>query len=181
VQIFVSGTWRPDKAAQYAEEAELLGRLIASSGFDLACGPGTGIARHVIDGYREVGERGVVRYYLPQRAHMEAVGEAIEPGYDELIETDYDYPMRNVWQIRQSDGLFVLTGGDGTLEEILPALIDYHLPVALVRGSGSAASAVERLLDLYPDWRELVAFGDSVSELADTFFENVKINVPVRP
>lgn len=181
MQIFVSGTWRRDKAAQYAEDASLLGRLIASNGFDLACGPGTGIARHVIDGYRAIEGRGVVRYYLPRAEYMEAVGEAVEPGYDELIQTDYDYPMRNVWQVSQSHGLFVLTGGDGTLEEILPALIDYRIPVALVRGSGSAAGALERLLDLYPEWRELTTFGGDVSELADRFFASVRINATGRP
>ena len=181
MQIFVSGTWRPDKAAQYANDAVVLGRLIAENGFDLACGPGTGIARHVIDGYREVEDRGVVRYFLPKAEYMEAVGEAVEPGYDELIQTDYDYPMRNVWQISQSQGLFVLTGGDGTLEEILPALIDYRIPVAVVRRSGSAAQALGRLMDLYPEWDELTIFGEDVSELADHFFESVRLNATARP
>ncbi len=181
MQIFVSGTWRPDKAAQYANEGATLGQLIAENGCDLACGPGTGIARHVIDGYRQVDRRGIVRYYLPKAEYMEAVGEAVEPGYDELIWSDYDYPMRNVWQISQSQGLFVLTGGDGTLEEILPALIDYRIPVAVVRGSGSAAVALERLIDLYPEWDELTTFGENVSELTEHFFERVRVNATARP
>ena len=180
MQIFVSGTWKPEKAEQYADDARRLGGLLAREGFDLACGPGTGIARHVIDGYREARERGVVRYYLPSREHMDAVGETVELGFDELIETDYDYPMRNVWQVGQSQGVFVLTGGDGTLEEVLPALIDYRLPVAIVEGSGSAAVAVKRLTDIYPEWNELLMFGEAVDELAQQFVATVRLSASRR-
>jgi len=42
--------------------------------------------------------------------------------------------MRNVYQISKSYGLIVISGGDGTLEEILPAIIDYELPVAVLKG-----------------------------------------------
>src|SRR6266487_4333780 len=117
-QIFVSGTWRADKAAKHAQAAACVGRLIAEAGYSLACGPGTGIARYVIDGFRAVPTRkGVVRYYLPAESHMVNVGEEIQEGSDEIVKTDLDYPMRNVFQISQSRGLIVVTGGDGTLEE----------------------------------------------------------------
>ena len=173
MQVFVSGTWSEAKAAAFADEGELLGRAIAASGLDLACGPGTGIARHVIDGFRSVPDRGSVRYYLPLRAHMEAVGEPVNPGADEIVETEFDYPMRNVFQVQQSDGLFVLTGGDGTLEEILPAVIDYHLPVAIIENAGSASNAVKSLLGLYPEWAELLLFGANVAEMVDEWLSRV--------
>ena len=80
VQIFVSGTWKPAKADAYRDQALLLGRALAERGFDLACGPGTGVARHVIDGYRSVPERGIVRYYLPTDSAMRAAGETVETG-----------------------------------------------------------------------------------------------------
>jgi len=171
MQIFVSGTWRPEKAAPYTNQALSLGRAIASRGFDLACGPGTGIARHVIDGYREESARGRVRYYLPREQEMVSVGEEVADGADEILQTEYDYPMRNVWQVSQSDGVFVLTGGDGTLEEIIPALIDYHLPVALVEGSGTAATAMRRLLEIYPEWSESMLFGADVASIVDDFLD----------
>lgn len=100
---------------------------------------------------------------------MVAVGEKVEPGADDIVTTRFDYPMRNVFQVSQCIGLFVITGGDGTLEEILPAVIDYGVPVAIVRGSGSAATAVEALLEIYPDWSSLVAIGDSVDDLYPTW------------
>ncbi|WP_157631287.1 SLOG cluster 4 domain-containing protein [Catelliglobosispora koreensis] len=166
-QIFVSGTWRADNAAPYAEAAAAVGGLIAKAGFSLACGPGTGIARHAIDGFRSVeGRAGVVRYHLPARLHMDAVGEQVQPGYDEIDQTDFDYPMRNVYQVSKSSGLIAISGGNGTLEEILPALIDYEIPVAVLKGSGQAAAAIEVLLGVFPDWQRNVLLGDDPAQLA---------------
>ena len=166
-QIFVSGTWRSDKTDQYADAARRVGQLIAEAGYSLGCGPGTGIARHAIDGFRSVRHRtGKVRYFLPAESHMRAVGEEVQPGADEIIQTDLDYPMRNVHQISKSDGLIVLTGGDGALEEILPALADYDLPVSALRGSGQAALALETLVEIFPEWAPNVLITDNPDELA---------------
>jgi hypothetical protein len=104
---------------------------------------------------------------------MEAVGESVEPGADEVIETDLDYPMRNVFQVKQCQGLFVLTGGDGALEEILPALIDYEIPVAILEGAGSAASAIRMLLTLYPEWGRLVLTGPKVESIVDEWLSRI--------
>ncbi len=174
MQIFVSGTWDAEKARPYSDQAVELGARIAAAGFDLACGPGTGIARHVIDGFRQVPARGKVRYYLPTEADMRAVGEQVLPGADEIEQTGLDYPMRNVLQIKRSDGLFVLTGGDGALEEVIAAVVDYHLPVAIVEGAGSAATAVTALLEVYPEWRTLIELGPDVASLVDPYLARVE-------
>jgi predicted Rossmann-fold nucleotide-binding protein len=173
MQVFVAGTWKPDVAAAYIEQASLLGERLALAHVDLACGPGTGISRHVVDAFRQVAGRGVVRYYLPTEEAMRAAGERVEFGADEIEQTPYDYAMRNTYQVSCSDAVFVLTGGDGTLEEILPALIDYRIPVAVVERSGSAAIAVERLLDLYPAWCENLMLGADVASLIDAFLERL--------
>lgn len=166
--IFVSGTWRANKAAPHSAAAHRVGQRIAEAGCSLGCGPGTGIARHAIDGFRSVSNRvGRVYYYLPDEAHMLAVGEEVEPGADEIVRTDLDYPMRNVYQIGQSAGLIVITGGDGALEEIVPALADYGLPVAALRGSGQAADALQALVRVFPEWEPNILLDDNPDELAD--------------
>lgn len=171
MQVFVSGTWKKEKALAYCDQAVALGRTLADEGFDLACGPGTGVARHVIDGYRSRPGRGIVRYYLPLAVEMVKVGETVEPGSDEVEQTSFDYPMRNVYQVKQSDGLLVITGGDGTLEEILPAVIDYGLPVGILEGAGTAAKAMKALVGIYPQWNEQIVFGLTVQEILPRFFE----------
>ncbi|MGH3772815.1 MAG: hypothetical protein ACRDRW_15725 [Pseudonocardiaceae bacterium] len=173
-QIFVCGTWRSARAAEYGEQGRSLGQFLARAGVDLACGPGTGIARHVIDGYRAEPKRGRVRYYLPLRAEMEKVGETVEDGADEIVETDFDYPMRNVWQVKQSHGVFVLTGDEGTLEEVLTAVIDYGLPVAVVDGAGAASTALRKLVEVYPWWKDLLRIGPDVQSLAQPFIDHVR-------
>lgn len=173
VQIFVSGTWKAEKAREYRDQALELGAGIAAAGFDLACGPGTGIAGDVIDGFRQVPAAGKVRYYLPTEADMAAAGEEVMPGADEVEQTGLDYPMRNLLQVKCSDGLFVLTGGDGALEEVVAAVVDYRLPVAIVAGSGSVAAAVTALLEVYPGWRDLVELGPDVASLLDPFLARV--------
>ncbi len=173
MQIFVSGTWKAEKARPYRAQALELGAGIATAGFDLACGPGTGIARYVIDGFRQAAAGGQVRYYLPAEADMHAAGEEVMPGADHIEHTGLDYPMRNVLQVKRSDGLFVLTGGDGALEEVVAAVVDYRLPVAIVAGSGTVAAAVTALLDVYPQWRALVELGPDVASLLAPFLARI--------
>lgn len=174
MQVFVSGTWKREKAQPYREQAYRLGASIAAGGFDLACGPGTGIARYVIEGFRAAQPSGVVRFYLPTADDMAAAGEEVQGTADEIEHTGLDYPMRNVLQVKRSDGLFVLTGGDGALEEILPAVIDYKVPVAIVEGAGTAAAAVAVLLDIYPDWRRRITLGPNVDTLIGDFLARVE-------
>lgn len=176
-QVFVAGTWRDDIPRQYREAAHRVGVLIAEAGCSLACGPGTGISAHAIAGFRSVtGRAGVVRFYLPAQRWMEAVGEVARwQDADEIVATDLDYPQRNVYQISKSSGVVAITGGDGTLEEILPALIDYGLPVAVLQGSGQAAVALERLLDVFPAWRPSVLLDDDPASLSGFVLDRLRL------
>lgn len=111
------------------------------------------------------GRTGKVRYFLPAETHMNDVGEEIEEGADEIIQTDFDYPMRNVYQVSKSAGLIAITGGDGTLEEMLPALIDYDLPVSAFKGSGQAAVALGALVEIFPEWSSKVLITEEPDDL----------------
>ena len=174
MQIFVGGTWSDIKARPYAEKGLWLGRQIASLGHDLACGPGTGIAKYVIAGYKSVCGTGRVRFYLPTPEEMQKAGEVVGEGADETIETGLDYPLRNIFQIRASDALFVLTGGDGTLEEAIVALADYKLPVSAVRGSGTAVKALEVLSEIFPAWTEDLLIHEDMSKLLNHIVTRAK-------
>lgn len=173
MRVFVAGTWRKKKASDFANVATSLGQQLAERGYDLACGPGTGISEFVIQGYRSVDSRGEVIFFLPDRREMEKVGEEVGFGADRIVETDLDYPMRNIYQIRASDALFIVTGGDGTLEEGVIALADYGIPVAALRGSGPAVQALELLLPLFPVWEKLLKIGESVPDLLDHLASNM--------
>lgn len=174
MQIFVSGTWKAEKASPFRDQATRLGGMLAASGVDLTCGPGTGISRYVIDGFRAATPTGKVRFYLPSESEMRAAGETVEAEADEIEHTELDYPMRNLTQVKASDGVFVLTGGDGALEEIVAAVVDYRVPVAVVVGSGRAADAARLLVEVFPQWLDLVSFGADVEELFDALLRAVR-------
>lgn len=174
MQIFVSGVWGEEKAKPFALQGRHLGELIAKAGFDLACGPGTGVARFVIDGYHSVSPRGIVRFYLPITEEMLRVGEVASDGADEIIQTEYDYPLRNIYQVKCSDALFILSGGDSTLQEALAALAEYELPVVGLRESGTAVRALELLLPLYPVWSSRLVLGDNIDGLFEKLCQMVQ-------
>jgi uncharacterized protein (TIGR00725 family) len=166
--VFVAGTWSSVKAKSYAKIAYAVGQGLAQHGFDLTTGPGTGISGEVIAGYKSVSERGIVRVYLPSPEHMKLAGEQVAGEFDEVIQTDFDYPMRNVFHIKHSDALVVITGGDGTLEECLPALIDYDLPTIVVRDSGPAARALTWLAEnIFPEWKSNLHFATSAEDVLE--------------
>lgn len=173
MQVFVGGVWRDEKALAYRAEARTIGTLIARNGLDLACGPGTGIAKYVMEGYRSADAQGKIRFYLPRQEEMDKVGEQICSEPDEIVRTEFDYPMRNIFQIGESDALIVITGGDGTLEEALAALADYRHPVAVLKDSGTAAQALHLLLGLYPEWQDRLLISSDVTLLMTFVLEHL--------
>lgn len=167
-KVFVAGTWSSERAEPFADLAAAVGRGLAQHGFDLITGPGTGISAWAISGFQSIESRGKLRVYLPAAKYMQLVGEELTGEFDEVVQTQYDYPMRNVYHISKSDALVVITGGDGTLEECLPALIDYMLPTIVLKNSGKAAEALSWLSEnLFPEWKKILSFVDTAAETLD--------------
>src|SRR5262245_59185638 len=164
-QVFVSGVWGEEKAKPFASLGLRLGELIATAGYDLACGPGTGVAKYAVEGYRSVSPRGTVRFYLPLPEEMQRVGEVVGEGADQIIQTMLDYSLRNLFQVKASDGLFILSGGDSTLQEAIAALAEYEIPVVGLRDSGTAVKALDLILPLYPVWGGRLVLGDDIDQL----------------
>ena len=162
-KVFVSGSWRAKEGQTYEKECLQLGKLLAERGFDLVIGPGTGIARCVIDGYRSVKDRGEVIFYLPRLKEMKRVGEEMEEGADKVVTTEQDYPTRNLIMIRKSDAVIAVNGFAGTLTEIIAAVLDYHKPTAALENSGEAVTASKLLEHI----REHIFYSDSIEKIVD--------------
>lgn len=162
-RIFISGEWQPEKAEPFKEAAYEIGKLIGEEGYDLTCGPGSGITRYVLEGFKSIPEerRGQVIFYLPKIKEMRRVGETISSTPDVVVKTGVDYPTRNVIQVRDADALIAITGGAGTTTEIINAAMDYDMPVAILDQSGPMVEAVRAL----PSVCRKVFFGNSAAEL----------------
>lgn len=162
-RVFVSGDWRSGPAEKFKNEAFKLGVLLAKDGFDLTCGPGSGISRYVLDGYCSLTKelRGKIIFYLPKMKDMLRVGESMDYPADIVVDTKQDYPMRNIIQVRDADTLIAITGGAGTVCEIITAAMDYNMPVAILDGSGPMTKSIKAL----PNVREKVFFAKTALSL----------------
>lgn len=129
--VTILGSWKPENAKEVEQEAAELGKLLAKRGFELVSGGGWGVAGTVAAQYLAHGGK---RYtcYRPTKAWEQKIGEPLGPKPHKLIRTKEDYPGRNVIMIRNSESVIALHGGLGTLTEVIMAIKDYHLPVAVV-------------------------------------------------
>lgn len=142
MKILVVGSWQEKDITPYIHDAEKLGRLLAEHGHEFISGPGGGIHKWLIKGYRSAGGKKVI-FFLPRKDEMVRVGEKVEARADETIRLDLDYPMRNIIQVKSADALIAITGSTGTLMDILYAAADYDIPVACFDDSGDAIRAVK--------------------------------------
>jgi len=131
MKVVVIGSWEKHKAVSCKVEAEEIGKLLAQKGFILISGGGTGVSEIVVKSYRaNKGKKYIC--YIPSRKQMKKVGEDIGPEPDELVETNLDYPERNIIMVRECDGVIALNGGLGTLTEIIHAVKDYDKKVSVI-------------------------------------------------
>ena len=141
------GSWQKEKASACKKEAEEIGKLLAQEGHILISGGGTGISELVVNSYKKnKGKRYIC--YIPSKSQMEKVGEELGPKPDKLIETNLDYPERNVVMVRECDAVIALHGGLGTLSEIIAAVKDYNKKVSVV-DFGELAQWIKSIPELH--------------------------------
>jgi predicted Rossmann-fold nucleotide-binding protein len=164
MKILVIGSWRPKEANEYLAEARELGHLLAERGHILVASPSSGFQGLVAKAYKNSYGLHYVGYY-PRLAFMEKVGEKalIEP--DKKIFTNQDYPTRNLLQIKKSDAVIGVTGGLGTLTELIAAVKDYDLPASFYSGS---SEIIDGFLDINPDFARKVMTGKNIALLIDS-------------
>ena len=90
---------------------------------------------------------------------MEKVGEEKGPEPDKIVETNVDYPERNIIMVKNCEGIIALHGGLGTLTEIIHAVKDYNKKVSVI-DKGELAS----LIKLIPELKEKVFLTSNVKE-----------------
>ena len=161
MKLLIVGTWHTHKAAACATEAEEIGKILAARKHTLLSGGGTGIAVLVAHAYKKnKGRKHIV--YLPDKKEMKRVGEKQEAPADEVIQTDLDYPSRNILMVKQCDGIIALHGGLGTLTEVIHAVKDYDKKVAVIDKEAFAT-----WIKAIPDLREKVFLTPDVKKAVE--------------
>lgn len=117
------------------------------TGHILVSGAGTGVSELVVNSYKKNKGKQYIAY-LTSKSEREKVGEEIGPEPDKVIETNLDYPGRNVKMIKEGDAMLALHGGLGTLAEIIEAVKDYNKKVSVI-DFGDLANWIRAIPELH--------------------------------
>ncbi len=161
MKILVVGSWHPKKSREYISQAQELGFELAQRDHILVASPSSGFQGLVAKAYKQNNGSEFIGYY-PELKLMEEVGEEILVQPDTPIYTYQDYPIRNILQVKGSDAVIGVTGGSGTLTELIASINDYKLPTSFYQGS---SSIIDGFREIEPSFAEQLKYGNNIDEL----------------
>jgi len=132
-------------SANAAEMAKEVGREIARQKMVLLTGATTGIPHYAALGCKE--ENGFSIGFSPagsEKEHLKTYRLPLDY-YDLVIYTGFDYAGRNLILTRSSDGVIIICGRIGTLNEFTSAF-EYQKPIGVLEGSGGNADMIRKIL-----------------------------------
>jgi uncharacterized protein (TIGR00725 family) len=131
MKILIIGSWKKEECKVCNNEAKQVGQILAEKGHVLISGAGTGMSEIVVNSYKQNKGKKYIAY-LPSKKEREKAGEKLGPQPDEIIETNVDYPEKNIIMVKSCDAVIALHGGLGTLTEIIHAVKDYNKKVSVI-------------------------------------------------
>ena len=170
MKILVFGTWHSETANKFKKQANELGKIVAERGHILIASPSKGIQGLVAKSYKDNGGTKFIGYY-PKLKFMKKIGEEILIEPDRKVMTHKDYPIRNLIQIKKSDAIIVLTGGTGTLSEVIATIKDYKMPIGYYKGS---SILLDKYFKIDPETNKEVFQSKNMNKIIDYLEENFK-------
>lgn len=127
------------------ELGEQIGREIVRQGCVLLTGATTGVPYYAAKGAKEAG--GVSIGFSPAGSEKEHVRTYKLPTdyFDLIVYTGFDYVGRNLILTKSADGVIIICGRTGTLNEFTIAF-ETKTPVGVLQGSGGTADLIEPVL-----------------------------------
>jgi hypothetical protein len=145
LKIAVSGAAELDVCSKNAAKlAKEVGKEIIRQKCILVTGATTGIPYYAAKGAKEVG--GISIGFSPavsRLAHIKSYKLPID-AFDVMVYTGFDYAGRNLLMTRAADGVIVICGRMGTLNEFTIAFEDQK-PLGVLEGSGGTADRIREL------------------------------------
>ncbi|MCP6726887.1 MAG: hypothetical protein KJI69_02500 [Patescibacteria group bacterium] len=123
-----------------------VGRQIVKQGAVLVTGATTGIPYWSAVGAKKAG--GISIGFSPaatEKAHVKSYRLPIDM-FDVMVYTGFGYAGRNLLLTRASDGVIIICGRIGTLNEFTVAFED-EKPIGVLEGSGGTADRIDSLFD----------------------------------
>ena len=145
LKIAVSGAAELEICSKNATKlAKEVGKEIVRQKCILVTGATTGVPYYAAKGAQEAG--GVSIGFSPavsKSAHIKTYKLPID-AFDVMVFTGFDYAGRNLLMRRAADGVIVICGRMGTLNEFTIAFEDQK-PIGVLEGSGGTADRIREL------------------------------------
>lgn len=144
-KIAVSGASQIGHCAkEVIKLAKEVGREIARQNCILISGATTGVPHFSAQGCKEVG--GISIGFSPAASKVSHTKVYRLPldYYDVIVYTGFDYSGRNLLMTRAADGVIIICGRMGTLNEFTIAFED-RKPIGVLEGSGGTADLIKYL------------------------------------
>lgn len=138
-----SGPQLEDEGAR--AKARDLGREIARRGHIFINGACPGLPHDALLSAKEAG--GFTLGISPAFSEYEHINEYLSPdGHDIILFTGMGFMERDIINIRSSDGIVIIGGGIGTLNELTIAY-DEGRPIAVLTNSGGISNSVPHVIE----------------------------------
>jgi len=125
--------------------ARQIGKEIVKNDCILVSGATTGIPNYSAEAVKKA--RGISIGFSPaasERSHIKKY-RLPDKSYDVIVYTGFGYAGRNLLMTRAADGVIVICGRMGTLNEFTIAFED-EKPIGVLLGSGGTADRIQQLL-----------------------------------
>jgi len=145
-KIAVSGASKLENCASCVDElSKEIGTEIARQGCILVTGATTGCPHLASLGAKKAG--GLSIGFSPAASEVSHIKTYKLPlaSYDVMVYTGFDYSGRNLLMTRAADGVIIICGRMGTLNEFTIAYEDGK-PIGVLEGSGGTADLIKELL-----------------------------------
>ena len=144
-KIAVSGAARISHCCKGVEQlSEEIGKEIARQGCVLVTGATTGVPYFSAKGFKKIG--GVSIGFSPAASEMAHIKTYRLPTdvFDVIVYTGFDYSGRNLLMTNAADGVIIICGRMGTLNEFTIAF-ENQKPIGVLEGSGGTADKIKDL------------------------------------
>jgi len=173
-KIAVSGAAQLTVCSKSASKlAEEVGKEIILQGCMLITGATTGIPYFAAKGAKKA--RGFSIGFSPavsESAHIKTYRLPID-AFDVIVYTGFDYAGRNLLMTRAADGVIVICGRMGTLNEFTIAFEDQK-PIGVLEGSGGTADRIKELTRGPFRGEKKIVFSRNPKELVAKLIKSIK-------
>jgi hypothetical protein len=173
-KIAVAGAAEAHVCSKEAVElAREVGKEIVRQGCILVTGATTGMPHYAAIGAKEV--KGISIGFSPAATELAHVKKYRLPSdaFDIIVYTGFGYAGRNLLMTRAADGVIVICGRMGTLNEFTIAFED-EKPIGIMSGSGGIADEIKQIVKRPFRGRMNIIYSREPKELVKNLIKLIK-------